>query len=190
MSEIRRDQKVCKCLYLRFIHDNTVHYCISCVTQKKSQNLTHQSLIILINLINKKHGNWTLQQTIWLWNHTSHTKVYFNEFVSNAFRDNIGVIIFDLGGCGGCQRPKTYLGTHFGTSTQSFFIPQQQTWLPNIHQDMRSVITLSFHSASIHISNSRTKPAGFYFLFILKVKYIKWTTYETIFSQTYKVRMK
>ena len=31
----------------------------------------------------------------------SHTKVYFNEFVSSALRDNIGMIIFDLGGCGG-----------------------------------------------------------------------------------------
>ena len=28
--------------------------------------------------------------------HTSHTKVYFNEFVANALRDNMGMIIFDL----------------------------------------------------------------------------------------------
>ena len=28
--------------------------------------------------------------------HTSNTKVYFNEFVANALRDNMGMIIFDL----------------------------------------------------------------------------------------------
>ena len=43
-----------------------------------------------------------LKQTIWPWNHTSHTKVYFNEFVANALRDNIGIVIFDLRGHGGC----------------------------------------------------------------------------------------
>ena len=32
-----------------------------------------------------------LEQTIWLWNHTFHSKFYFNEFVANAFRDNIGM---------------------------------------------------------------------------------------------------
>ena len=31
-----------------------------------------------------------LLQTIWPSNHLSHTKVYFNEFVANALRDNIG----------------------------------------------------------------------------------------------------
>ena len=29
-------------------------------------------------------------------NHTSHTKVYFNEFVAIALRDNIGTVNFDL----------------------------------------------------------------------------------------------
>ena len=29
-------------------------------------------------------------------NPTSHTKVYFNEFVANALRDNMGIVIFDL----------------------------------------------------------------------------------------------
>ena len=57
----------------------------------------------------------------------------------------MGMIIFDLRGCGGCLRPKTsYLGAHFGTLTQVLF-----------QQEMRSVMTLS-----LHISNSRTKPAG------------------------------
>ena len=66
-----------------------------------------------------------LLQTIWLWNHISHTKVYFNEFVANALRDN--VIIFDLVGCGGWYRPKTsYLGAHFGALTQRLVHP----WVP------------------------------------------------------------
>ena len=41
---------------------------------------------------------------------TSHTKVYFNEFIANVLRDNIGIVIFDLRGHGGCWRPKTPLG--------------------------------------------------------------------------------
>ena len=41
------------------------------------------------------NGSWTLlEQTIWLWNHTSYTKVYFNEFVANVLCDNMGMIIF------------------------------------------------------------------------------------------------
>ena len=31
-----------------------------------------------------------VQQTIWPRNHTSHTKVYFNEFVANVLRDDMG----------------------------------------------------------------------------------------------------
>ena len=38
-------------------------------------------------------------------------KFNFNEFVANVLRDNMGMIIYDFWGCGGCQRPKTsYLG--------------------------------------------------------------------------------
>ena len=37
-----------------------------------------------------------VQQTIWPRNHTSHTKVYFNEFVANVLRGNIGIVNFDL----------------------------------------------------------------------------------------------
>jgi hypothetical protein len=43
-------------------------------------------------------------------NHTSHTKVYFNEFVANVLRDDRDIIIFDLSGNGGFKRPKTSLG--------------------------------------------------------------------------------
>ena len=34
-----------------------------------------------------------LISTIWQRNHTSHTKVYFNEFVANVLRDDIGIVI-------------------------------------------------------------------------------------------------
>ena len=47
---------------------------------------------------------------IWLRNHTSQKKFYFNEFVANVLRDVIGIFIFDLRGHGGCERPKTPLG--------------------------------------------------------------------------------
>ena len=43
-----------------------------------------------------------LQQTKSRQNHTSNTKVYVNEFVANVLHDNMGMIIFDLRGCGGC----------------------------------------------------------------------------------------
>jgi hypothetical protein len=33
-----------------------------------------------------------------------------NEVVANVLRDNIGTVIFELRGNGGCQRPKTPLG--------------------------------------------------------------------------------
>ena len=37
-----------------------------------------------------------VQQTIWPRNHTSHTKVYFNEFVANVLRDDMGLKISHL----------------------------------------------------------------------------------------------
>ena len=37
-----------------------------------------------------------LEQMIWPSIHTSHTKVYINEFVANVLRDNIYIVIFDL----------------------------------------------------------------------------------------------
>ena len=47
-----------------------------------------------------------------------------NEFVANVLRDNMVMVIFDLRGCGGCQRPKTsYLSPHFGTLTQHLVHP-------------------------------------------------------------------
>ena len=37
-----------------------------------------------------------LEHLLWPSNHTSHTKVHFNECVANALRDNMAMIIFDL----------------------------------------------------------------------------------------------
>ena len=52
-----------------------------------------------------------LKQTIWPSNHKCiQHKTYFNEFVANVLRDNIGIVIFDLWGHEGCLRPKTTLG--------------------------------------------------------------------------------
>ena len=48
--------------------------------------------------------------SIWPRNHTSHKKFYFNEFVANAMRDVIGIVIFDLHGS--CQRPHTIQRPH------------------------------------------------------------------------------
>ena len=50
-----------------------------------------------------------VKQTIWQSNRASHTKLYFNEFVANVLRDNIGIVVFDLRGHEGCWRPKTPL---------------------------------------------------------------------------------
>ena len=104
------------------------------------------------SVINKRHGSETLLQTISLSIHTSQTKVDFNEFVANVLRgiDNMGMIIFDLPGCGGCQRPKTqYLGTHFGNLTQPQIHPSAPALLIKDSPKKLSVMTLSLHSASI-----------------------------------------
>ena len=66
-----------------------------------------------------------LLQTIWLCNHTSHTEVYFNEFVANTFRDNIGIVNFDLRGYrGSVIEQKTNLRAHHGTLTQHSTHPE------------------------------------------------------------------
>ena len=53
-----------------------------------------------INLLMIEGCSMVLQM-IWPRNHTSHTKVYFYEFVANVLRDGIGIIICDLRGHGG-----------------------------------------------------------------------------------------
>ena len=56
--------------------------------------------LVCISLIIQRCS--TVQRTIWPPNHRSHTKVYFNEVVANALGDDIGIVIFDLRGHGGC----------------------------------------------------------------------------------------
>ena len=51
-----------------------------------------------------------LQQTASRPNYTSFINLYFNEFIANVLRDNIGIIIFDLHG--GCLRPNTIQRLH------------------------------------------------------------------------------
>jgi hypothetical protein len=57
------------------------------------------SIIIILLII---EGCSMVQQTIWPRNHTSHIKVYFNEVFANVLRDDIGIVMFDLRGHGGC----------------------------------------------------------------------------------------
>ena len=60
----------------------------------------------------------------------------------------MGMIIFDLGGCGGCKKPKTSFSAHtLALKLNIWFIPQRQFCLPMIRQEI--VMTLSLHSASI-----------------------------------------
>ena len=54
------------------------------------------------NLIDKRHGSRILKETASRPNHISYRKVYINEFVQNSLHCNMGMIIFDLGGYGGC----------------------------------------------------------------------------------------
>ena len=54
---------------------------------------------VLLNISSVFDKFSMLLQTIWLWNHTSHTKV---NFVANTLCDNIGIVNFDLWGYGGC----------------------------------------------------------------------------------------
>ena len=67
---------------------------------ERSMDLSTLGTNLLIKYF-KRDGSQKLLQTTWLWNHTCHTKVYVNEFVANVLLDNMGMIIFDLWGCGG-----------------------------------------------------------------------------------------
>ena len=91
--------------------------------------------------------------------HPNHT-FYFYRFVEYVFCDNMGLIVFDPRGCGGCQRPKTsYLGAHFGTLTQFLAHPSAPVLLTK--DSPRNFISYDSQPLfSLLISNSRTKPAG------------------------------
>ena len=90
---------------------------------------------------------------------TGYRKYNFNEFVAYILRDNMCMIIFDLHGCGGYQRPKTsYLGEHFGTQTQGSVHPTVPVLLTKCLS--RNEISYAFQPPfSLLIVNSRTKPA-------------------------------
>ena len=112
----------------------------------------------LIHVINKSHESRTLEQT----------KVHFNEFVANVLCENVGMIIFDLQGCGGCQRPKTsYLGSHFGTSPQRSVHPSAPVLLTKDSQR----IFLSYDSQPPYLKfQNQGRRASFLVYYILKVK--------------------
>ena len=56
----------------------------------EAEDIPMVSILLIIE------GCSMVKQTIWPSNHKSHTKVYFNEFVANVLRDNIGIVNFDL----------------------------------------------------------------------------------------------
>jgi len=79
-----------------------MHICIDGVGVGR---ITEDYIIVLvptyiISLIIQRCS--TVYYSIWLRNHTSHKKFYFNEFVANVLPDVIGIVIFDLRGHGGC----------------------------------------------------------------------------------------
>ena len=89
----------------------------------------------------------TLEQTNWLWNHTFHTKVYFNEFLANALRNNMGMIIFYLWDCAGQGTLLTQRSIH----------PTAPVLLTK--DSPRNEISCDSQPLfSLHISNSKTKP--------------------------------
>ena len=70
-------------------------------------------------------------------------QIYVNEFVQNSLGCNMGMFIFDLRGYG--QKHLISVHTIFGSSHSAI----------SAYQEISSIITFS-----LHISNSRTKPAG------------------------------
>ena len=117
-----------------------------------------------------------LEQTIWLWNHTSHTKVYFNEFFAKVLLDNMGMIIFDLQNIIS-RRTLWHFNSKFGSS------PQCQFCLTKIHQE----IFISYDSATIQpqylefqnqsrrawflVNNNNSLGANFYFFKVVHAQF-------------------
>ena len=82
----------------------TLLFVLLFVNYKLFRNITlllacSKEMIVILLII---EGCSMLKQTIWTSNHTSHTKLYFNEFVANVLRDNIGIVVFDLRGYVDC----------------------------------------------------------------------------------------
>ena len=107
----------------------------NCVLQRPQSILLFESIRVL----------WMLLYPASQPNHISFRKLYFNEFVANVLHDHF---------CFGSQKHHVSVHT-LALQLNVCFISQCQFCLPNIHQEMRSDITLS-----LHISNSRTEPAG------------------------------
>ena len=76
-------------------------------------------------------------------------KIGINEFVQNSLFCSMGMVIFDFRGMENVRGQKHYLGAPFDTFTQRLAHPPVPFCIPKIHQEMRSVITFSLHSASI-----------------------------------------
>ena len=68
---------------------NVIGKIIKKLVKKYVTVISDQSIDIFCHILLIIEGCSMVQQTIWPRNHTSHTKVYFNEFVANALRDNI-----------------------------------------------------------------------------------------------------
>ena len=109
-----------------------------------------------------------VQQTSWGGNHTSYTKVYFNEFVANVLRDDIGIVIFGLRGHGGCQRPKTPFGGqkyHEGVDllkrvfNESFSAPSKTPWRiqSDLSYDLRLERYSDLRGHSMYIATRRAR---------------------------------
>ena len=98
-----------------------------------------------------------LLQTIWPSNHTSHTNVYFNEFVANALRDNIGSKKINL-------YPQKINEAVFSFKYQKYRVRVNHTITHNQCNQTQlhkvNYFDFCFVSKCLHISNSRTKPAG------------------------------
>ena len=126
-----------------------------------------------------------VRQQIWRRNHTSHKNFYFNEFVANVLRDVIGIVIFDLHGDSyrphAIQRPLTLAlwdGPNIELKCQSVR-SLYGVWPLTASMEVKNV-----HHISLHISNSRTKPAGLDFQYSL-IKAIRKIIHVTELSSAY-----
>ena len=109
------------------------------------------------------HGSQTLEQTIWLWNHTSHTKVTAMNLLQMHFVITWAWSFLTSEVLEAVRGQKHHLGAHFGTLTQRSVHLTAPVLLT---KDSRNEISYDFQPPfSLHISNSRTKPTGLDFYF-------------------------
>ena len=145
-------------------------------TQKETDTETEKSISSIFDKFSM------LQQTQSQPNHTSNTKVYFNEVVANALRDNIGskksasglrkenmrlffsfLIVSD---CMVYLDPKFLMHIYFLIffKYQKFRVRVNHTIIHNQHNQTQwhkvNDFDFRFVSKCLHISNYRTKPTG------------------------------